>query len=541
MKDGKRNFCAMKIDQNNKTKTGKVTKHIAKMNNGLGGAKIDEILDRTKHANHDYERQKDNIYLEVDEEICGEFDFENKCVKDKNFKSDTALKEYIKSTPYYHDKDKYGRTHKLSDENIVCREFTFWFSPDQKERMKDNIEEWGNANLKFIKDEFPTFKVVCAVVHMHESNPHMQAIVIPFDEKGKLNNYKYFYDDQDNELKKSKKKATGSRTAQELQTKYAEVVGKKFDLERGEMGNYEAVRYEEHKTELAIKKAKQAQEKANREEQISNEIIEKAQLKQNEWNEKIAQIDIDGEQILKRQKEIVDNETTMMLESYIKKKDKELQDKKEGYGSFIDNELENYKEIKKIELIQQQRIVDKDNEKRIEAKRKESNLVYKEYEKIVDEDLALKMQKKDEEIKKMKSQMESESFESLGSLRKEIREIEESNNNYQQYLMKKGIETNSAHATTDDYDKLLKEAGKFWRLAYELEKLVSNLFKQLERIGIYRPMNNDIREQILALTTHVNNVTKIFEAGRKALGIRNEAPEIPTRTKSKGIDIDRTR
>ena len=59
---------------------------------------------------------------------------------------------------------------------------TFWFSPDQTERMLPNIEEWGKANLQFIQDEFPTFKIICAAVHMHETSPHMQLLVIPFDE-----------------------------------------------------------------------------------------------------------------------------------------------------------------------------------------------------------------------------------------------------------------------------------------------------------------------------------------------------------------------
>lgn len=222
------NYGTFALDQNNKRSR---KQHIAKMNNSLGGQKIDETIDRRTYENHDYTRQKDNIYLIVNEDVCGEFDYEEKKVKDENFNSDKALKDYIKSTPYYAQKDKWGRTHKIADDAVLCREFVFLYSKEQTERMKPRIKEWAEDNMRFLKKAFPTFVWVLAVVHMHELSPHMQVIGIPFDEKGKLNNKKYFYDD--NEKSENKKLANGRKTMQAKQDLYYEMVLKKYGLERG--------------------------------------------------------------------------------------------------------------------------------------------------------------------------------------------------------------------------------------------------------------------------------------------------------------------
>lgn len=164
------NYGTFILDQNNKKNK---KQHIAKFNNNLGGQKIDETLDRGNYANHDLTRQKENLYLIVNEEVCGEFDFQNKKVKDENFNSDKALKEYIKKSRYYSEKDAYGRTHKILKDAVLCREFVFVYSKDQEERMKPNIEEWAKDNMKFLKKAFPTFEWVLAVVHMHEGTPHI--------------------------------------------------------------------------------------------------------------------------------------------------------------------------------------------------------------------------------------------------------------------------------------------------------------------------------------------------------------------------------
>lgn len=243
------NYGTFALDQNNK-KSRK--QHIAKMNNGLGGQKIDETIDRRTYKNHDYTRQKDNIYLVVNEDVCGKFDYEEKKVKDKNFNSDKALKDYIKSTPYYAEKDKWGRTHKIADDAVLCREFVFLFSKEQTERMKPKIKEWAEDNMKFLKKAFPTFEWVLVVVHMHEESPHMQAIGIPFDEKGKLNNKKFFYDDD--EKCKNKKLANGRKTMQAKQDLYYEMVLKKYGLERG-IKNTDKTHDELTKEEVLLKQS----------------------------------------------------------------------------------------------------------------------------------------------------------------------------------------------------------------------------------------------------------------------------------------------
>jgi FtsZ-binding cell division protein ZapB len=87
-----------------------------------------------------------------------------------------------------------------------------------------NIDAWAKNNYQWLCDNFGGKEnVISAVLHVDERTPHIHAIVIPMDEKGKLNYRKY--------LGGSKYRLS------EIQDSYHEQVGELHNLQRGSKGS----------------------------------------------------------------------------------------------------------------------------------------------------------------------------------------------------------------------------------------------------------------------------------------------------------------
>lgn len=128
---------------------------------------------------------------------------------------------------------------KIRKDAVLAFEVILTFSPDATERMKPQIEKWGNKSVEWLKGSFnPPFEcaefidketgntkklrttnVISAVVHLDETTPHIHAIVIPIDSRGHLNSTYY---------------TKGRDKLYAIQNSYAEAM-KEFGLERGKM------------------------------------------------------------------------------------------------------------------------------------------------------------------------------------------------------------------------------------------------------------------------------------------------------------------
>ena len=80
------------------------------------------------------------------------------------------------------------------------------------------IREWANDNFDYFAEIYGEKNIVRATVHMDEKTPHMHLIVVPITPDGRLT-AKYF---------------TGStKKLRDLQTDYAQGIGRKWGFERG--------------------------------------------------------------------------------------------------------------------------------------------------------------------------------------------------------------------------------------------------------------------------------------------------------------------
>lgn len=120
------------------------------------------------------------------------------------------------STWYQNDR------HKIAKNAIYAVEFMLTFGHAAKGKV--DIETWCKDNMDWLEKHFGgADNVVSAILHLDERTPHIHAIVIPLDEKGKLNYTKY--------LGGSKYRLS------ELQDCYHAEVGSKHNLDRGDKGS----------------------------------------------------------------------------------------------------------------------------------------------------------------------------------------------------------------------------------------------------------------------------------------------------------------
>jgi len=92
-------------------------------------------------------------------------------------------------------------------------------SPDRINAMpRTEQDAYFSKALEWFEDRHGAENIISAVVHRDETTPHMQIIVIPLDERNKLN---------------ARALVGGKDNLRQLQTNFAEQVGLEFGLQRG--------------------------------------------------------------------------------------------------------------------------------------------------------------------------------------------------------------------------------------------------------------------------------------------------------------------
>lgn len=108
---------------------------------------------------------------------------------------------------------------KVRKNAVLAVEYLVTASPEamQAKTRKEQDAYFADA-LEWLKERHGAGNVVCAGIHRDETTPHMYAYVVPKDERGKLNCRAFL---------------GGSKALSEMQTEFAEKVGRQHGLERG--------------------------------------------------------------------------------------------------------------------------------------------------------------------------------------------------------------------------------------------------------------------------------------------------------------------
>lgn len=93
-------------------------------------------------------------------------------------------------------------------------------------RMPD-IEAWAKDAYAFMCKKFGEQNIAAFVVHLDEANPHVHCTVLPISENNRISFKKVFLKGKDN-------KDALSKYMENLHTEYAEEVGLKYGMERGD-------------------------------------------------------------------------------------------------------------------------------------------------------------------------------------------------------------------------------------------------------------------------------------------------------------------
>lgn len=112
---------------------------------------------------------------------------------------------------------------KVRKNGVVAIEYLMTASPEamQAKSRKEQDDYFRDA-LEWLKERHGADNVVYAGIHRDETTPHMYAYVVPIDERGRLNARSFL----------------GGRSAlSEMQTDYAERVGRQHGLQRGIEGS----------------------------------------------------------------------------------------------------------------------------------------------------------------------------------------------------------------------------------------------------------------------------------------------------------------
>ena len=108
---------------------------------------------------------------------------------------------------------------KVRKNAVPAIEYVMTASPEEVAAMGQiKSEDYLREAFAWVEEKHGAENILSAVIHMDETTPHLQVLVIPLDERGKLNA---------RGLVGSKKELSA------MQTHYAERVGAKYGLERG--------------------------------------------------------------------------------------------------------------------------------------------------------------------------------------------------------------------------------------------------------------------------------------------------------------------
>jgi len=112
---------------------------------------------------------------------------------------------------------------KVRKNGVLCIEYLMTASPEAM-AGKSTAEQdaFFGDSLEWLRDKHGAENVLYAGIHRDEKTPHMYAYVVPIDPKGKLN-CRHFLG--------------GAKALSEMQTDFAERVGKTHGLERGLEGS----------------------------------------------------------------------------------------------------------------------------------------------------------------------------------------------------------------------------------------------------------------------------------------------------------------
>lgn len=130
-----------------------------------------------------------------------------------------GVEERIQALPYYQD-------HKIRKNAVISYDVVLTFSKGADEALRMDIEEWKRRNVEFLRNTFNVApdgrsNIISMEYHGDESTPHIHAVVVPIDERGRLNARRF---------------TGGSRMMSDLQTSYAKEMSV-FGLERGLEGS----------------------------------------------------------------------------------------------------------------------------------------------------------------------------------------------------------------------------------------------------------------------------------------------------------------
>lgn len=108
---------------------------------------------------------------------------------------------------------------KVRKNAVPALEYVMTASPEEMAAMGQiKSEDYLRDAFAWVEEKHGAENILSAVIHMDETTPHLQVLVIPLDERGKLN----------------ARALVGSKPElSAMQTDYAERVGAKYGLERG--------------------------------------------------------------------------------------------------------------------------------------------------------------------------------------------------------------------------------------------------------------------------------------------------------------------
>ena len=176
----------------------RVVCHMTKAKSGSSGG-LTAHIDRTneKEQGNVYEDRKNLNFRLVEEK--GTIDEMIKARINEGYKGKKALRK---------------------DAVTSCR-YILSGSHEQMKKIGDNpraIREWANDNYDYFAEKYGEKNIVRATVHLDEKTPHMHLIVVPLTPDGRL----------------SAKEFTGTaKKLRDLQSDYADKIGKKWGFERG--------------------------------------------------------------------------------------------------------------------------------------------------------------------------------------------------------------------------------------------------------------------------------------------------------------------
>ncbi len=108
---------------------------------------------------------------------------------------------------------------KVRSNAVLAIEYLVAGSPeDMHGKTREQQDAYFSDALKWLEAKHGAENVVCAGIHRDETTPHMYAYVVPIDARGKLNCRAFL---------------GGAKTLSELQTDFAQQVGRRHGLERG--------------------------------------------------------------------------------------------------------------------------------------------------------------------------------------------------------------------------------------------------------------------------------------------------------------------